>query len=75
MIVSFVPKNTKIYILNNLTYWWRPITIKDEVMLHELVKDTRECGWNVFGFFVYKVGALYLAVENTVKFIHEYIPW
>jgi hypothetical protein len=75
MILTFIPAGTKIYALNNITYWWRPITVKAESMVHEIVKDIRECAWNVMGFTVYKVSALYIAIENSVELIHEYIPW
>jgi hypothetical protein len=75
MIVTFIPPKTKIYLLNNLTNWWRPVVVKNECMTHEIVRDTRECGWNVQGFTVYKIGACYMAIENDKPLIRHYIPW
>ncbi len=75
MMLNFIPPNTKIYMLNSITNWWKPIIVKNENMVGEPELDPREHGRNVIGFTVYRFGGFYLAIDNDIELIHEYIPW
>lgn len=35
MMLNFIPPNTKIYMLNSITNWWKPIIVKNENMVGE----------------------------------------
>jgi len=72
--MKYVPKGTKLYILNLETNWWKPITIKIDYQLDEECSDPREHGWNVKGFTVYRNGLFYVAIEDGTEIVKENNP-